>query len=243
MKTILLRGSQKFDEQVNLYLTSGYVPRTFAILQTLGRVLAACWIYLQVGSIKVVNGQYLGVDSPVIYCANHSSMFDPIVLMSLIRRICRYMTAVEEMQGVFGLKAIFMGSFGSFAVDRSRGKTVIEPAIKVVAENNALILFPEAKIAPDGLLLPFKPGAALIANGAYRRLGQAQEVFIVPLSINYGRRHNETARSSFWQMGLKWRGGVTVIAAKPLKVSAFNGDVEALTESMRLSIATNLQAT
>ena len=129
MKTLLLMGSKlsqellqewrmRFETFVDLYLTSGYVPRTFAILQMFGRVLANIWIFVQVGRIMLNGRQLLKTPAHIIYIANHSSMFDPLIAFAILPRVCRYMTAVEEMRGIFGLKALFMGSFGSFAVDR-----------------------------------------------------------------------------------------------------------------------------
>lgn len=250
MKTLTLRGSlrlklrpKRLSGFLKRYTTSGYLPRTFAPLQALGRFLANLWIFIQVGRITLINKALLQTTGPVIFCANHSSMFDPLILMAILRRLCRYMTAIEEMQGLFGLKAVLMGSFGSFAVDRTRGKTAIAPAIKVLADKQALVIFPEGKISPTGELLPFKAGAALIAQGAYDLMARKQEVLIVPVSLNYKGRDKATACSSFGEMGFRWRRGVTAIVSPALPVSAYVGDIEAITEAIRKSIASNLENT
>ncbi|MBK7750702.1 MAG: 1-acyl-sn-glycerol-3-phosphate acyltransferase [Candidatus Obscuribacter sp.] len=45
-----------------------------------------------------------------------------------------------------------MGAFGCFAVDRSKGRTVIEPAIKVLENGESLVVFPEGKSPTPALI-------------------------------------------------------------------------------------------
>lgn len=252
MKTLFLMGSRltqefishwraRFADYVDLYLTSGYVPKTFAVLQKLGMLLAYIWINIQVGRIKVIGREYLKTPAHVIYCANHSSMFDPLIAFAILPQVCRYMTAVEEMRGIFGLKALFMGSFGSFAVDRKNGKTVIEPAIRILIGKEALVIFPEGKISPSGEMLPFKPGIALIGSAAYNLLQYPQEVALIPMSINYGKRDDATAKSSYGEMGFRWRGGVTVKVHPPIFINRqLADDPDALLARAAAAIASGL---
>ncbi len=252
MKTLLLMGSKlsqellqewrmRFENFVDLYLTSGYVPRTFATLQMFGRVLANIWIFVQVGRIKVNGRELLKTPAHVIYIANHSSMFDPLIAFAILPRVCRYMTAVEEMRGIFGLKALFMGSFGSFAVDRKNGKTVIEPAIKILIGKEALVVFPEGKISPSGVMLPPKPGIALISSAAYNLLRYPEQVALIAMSINYGKRDEATAKSSYGEMGFRWRGGVTVNVHPPIYLTReLADDPDALLTKAASTIASGL---
>lgn len=145
-------------------------------------------------------------------------MLDAIVIYAIMQRWPRYMTAFEEMRGLGGLKAIVMGAFGSFPVDRTKGKTVLEPAIKVLMSGQPMVLFPEGKISPTGEYLPFKRGAAVIANTTYERLGMKEQVAIVPIHICYHKRDAASAGGPYSRMGLKWRGGVTVTVGKPIYI-------------------------
>jgi hypothetical protein len=76
--------------------------------------------------------------------------------------------------------------------------------------------FPEGKISNSGTYLPFKKGSAHIAIGAYERLQGKEKVGIVPIHICYGKRHEESAGSSYGAMGFKWRGGVTITVGQPV---------------------------
>ena len=130
------RFRQRFREYVDLCLTSGFIPKSIRPLQLVGKFLANIWVFVQVGRIKIEGKENLVAPGRIIFCPNHSSMFDAPVIFAIMKRMPRYMTAFEEMRGLWGLKAIFMGAFGCFAVDRSNGKTVIEPAIKVLETAN-----------------------------------------------------------------------------------------------------------
>ena len=158
---------KKFREYVNLCLTNGFIPRTFLPLQLLERFLAKFQIFLQVGRVRLIGAENLKVKGRVIFCPNHSSMFDAPVIYAIMKRWPRYMTAYEEMRGLWGLKAVVMGAFGCFAVDRSKGKTVMEPAIQVLASGRCLVIFPEGKISASGEYLTFKKGPAIIANAGW----------------------------------------------------------------------------
>lgn len=207
---------KKYREYATKCLTSGFLPATFRPLQFVGRFLARIWLFLQVGHVRVVGDANLKADGRLIFCPNHSSMFDAVVIYSIMHTWPRYMTAFEEMRGLAGLKAIVMGGFGCFPVDRSRGRTVLEPAIDVLVSGQSMVLFPEGKISPTGRYLPFRRGAAVIANSTFEKLGGKERVGIVPIHICYHKRHAPSACGPYSKMALKWRGGVTVTVGKPI---------------------------
>jgi 1-acyl-sn-glycerol-3-phosphate acyltransferase len=194
-------------------LTSGFVPLTFLPLQFIGKLLAKLWIFIQVGRVKIVGKEHLDSGGRIVFCANHVSMFDPILIYSLLRCYPRYMTAIEEMTGFGGLKAVFMGACGSFAVDRSKGKTVIEPAINVLLSGDSLVIFPEGKIGNNG---EFKLGSAIIALGAAAKLDRQERVGIVPMHLSFQGYHSESAKGPYGAMKFDWRHGVTVNVGAPI---------------------------
>jgi 1-acyl-sn-glycerol-3-phosphate acyltransferase len=207
---------KKYREYATKCLTSGFIPNTCRPLQFVARMLARLWLFLQVGRVRIIGADNLKTPGRVIFCPNHSSMFDAVVIYASMKRWPRYMTAYEEMRGLGGLKAIAMGAFGCFPVDRTRGKTVLEPAITVLVSGQPMVIFPEGKISPTGEYLPFKRGTAIIANAAYERLDMKEPTAIVPIHICYHKRHAASAEGPFLSMGLKWRAGVTVTVGKPI---------------------------
>jgi 1-acyl-sn-glycerol-3-phosphate acyltransferase len=207
----------RYHKFVERRLVSGYIPSTFMPLVWLGKLISKLWIFLQVGRVQVVGAENLRPKGRVIFCGNHGAMFDAALAYSLMKTSARYMSAFEEMRGIWGLKAIVMGAVGCFPVDRSHGKTVIPPAIKVLVSGQNLVIFPEGKISPSGELLPFKLGPAWITNAAFDQLGGKEPVGIVPMHICYARRDPPTANiGNFATMGFKWRGGVKVVVGKPI---------------------------
>ncbi len=230
---------KRFREHVERVLTSGYVPKSSRPLQLVARFIARIWLFIQIGRVKIIGAENLTPNGRVIFCPNHSSMFDAIVIFAIMRRFPKYMTAYEEMQGLWGLKAAAMAAFGCFAVDRSKGKSVIEPAINVVVEGSPLVIFPEGKISNSGTYLPFKKGSALIAIGACEKLQHLEKVGVVPIHICYGKRDEKTAGASYGAMGFKWRGGVVITVGEPIWIHDLNPlTPERVTQEIREKITT-----
>ncbi|MBY0358599.1 MAG: 1-acyl-sn-glycerol-3-phosphate acyltransferase [Candidatus Obscuribacterales bacterium] len=224
-------------------LESGFIPQTFGPIQALARYAAKLVIYIQLGRLRIIGKENLQRPGRLIFCPNHSSMFDAIVLYALFNRkeSVRYMTAYEEMRGLYGIKAVVMGALGCFPVDRTKGKSVIEPAVEVLVNGQCLTIFPEGKISVTGVCQPVKKGAAIIATAAQERLGNNEQVGIVPMSICYHKRDVPTATKNFWQVGMKWRGGITVTVGKPLYINELKGlSVDEIMEQVRQFICQSI---
>lgn len=184
-----------FEDYVNKCLTSGFLPYTFLPFQLLGRALARIWAFIQLGIWKIVGGQILEpqANTVLIFCPNHTSMFDAIILYAIMRGWPRYMCAVEEMRIgdpkkeksrektdpswktilisiISMLKTVSMGLLGCFAVDRTKGNTALDPAKRVLESGQNVVLFPAGKIDPQGRNGPFKTGAARAALDVYYKL-------------------------------------------------------------------------
>jgi 1-acyl-sn-glycerol-3-phosphate acyltransferase len=182
------------------------------------KYVCALWVYIQVGRLSVFGENNLSIDGHIIYCPNHSSMFDALIIYSIMKRQPRYMAAYEQMQGAGGLKQVLMGAAGCFPVDRERGATVLQPAIDALVNERCLVIFPEGKISESGQYLPFKTGSARIAIAACERLGHQAKVGIVPINICYHQRDNATAGAGYGKIGFKWRYGATVTIGEPIYV-------------------------
>ena len=214
----------KYKKEVELRLTSGYIAPVSRCLLLPTRIITAFWCWLQLGRVTLVNSKIGLCKERLIYCPNHSSYFDAIVMHSITMGPVHYMSAVEELRGLFGLKALFLTALGAFAVDRSKGRTVIAPAVDTLVSGKQLLMFPEGKIHISGKFGPFKPGAAVIAGRACEHLEAGTRVGIVPVHISYGKRDVETGSTySFFKMGFSWRGGVKVFFGEPIWVNENHG--------------------
>lgn len=202
-------------------------------------------MFMQVGKIKIVGQENLQMPGTFIYCANHTCMLDPPMIYSILRRnkIVRYMTAKEQVRGFGGLVAAIAGGAGCFVVDRSKGKTVIEPSVQVLMQREHLVIFPEGKISVDGSCQTFKHGPAIIATEAQKRVGPQDRIAIVPLRIKYNRRHNATAKAFYHKLWFKWRGGATMTIGEPIYVDELQGfSVEEITATVKQFICRRMKA-
>lgn len=207
----------RFKEYSSLCLTSGFIPTLNPRLESIGKRISRLWTFLQVGKVTIVGAENLNADGRLIYAFNHSSMLDAVVMYGIMPRGIRYMTAVEEMRGLGGLKAVVMGGMGCFAVDRSNGRSVIPPATDLLVSGTKIGMYPEGKISPTGQFLEFKKGAAWIAIGACDKLQHKELVGIVPVLMCYNKRHVPSALSYF-KMLWRWRAGITVTFGEPVYV-------------------------
>ncbi len=208
---------QEYRSYSQLCIQSGYIPKVREWLLLPSRLLLLIWRYIQVGPVKIVGKENLLIKERVIFCPNHGSLFDAIVMHPVFNGIIRYMGAYEPISGFFGLKQIFLTSIGVFPVDRQNGKTVLAPATALLVSGQRLAIFPEGKIYNSGRFGKFKLGPAVIARAAYEELAGKHKVAIVPIHICYGKRDIKSGETfNFWKMGLKWRGGVTVYVAPPI---------------------------
>ncbi len=212
---------RRFRDYANNCVTSGFIPTDNRTFRRIGKFGAKVWSFVQVGKVTIVGEENLHAPGRLIFCPNHSAMLDAIVIYPYIPDGTRFMSAVEEMRGFWGLKGIVMGALGSYAVDRSRGKSVIAPSINVLVSGRCINMFPEGKISPTGEYLEFKRGAAWIAMGACEALQHKELVGIVPVQICYGTRDVSSALD-FGKMRLKWRAGVTITVGKPVYLHDIN---------------------
>ena len=216
---------------------SGFVPKTHKWVQMLSALIARFWVFIQIGSVKVIGAENLDAPGRLIYCPNHVGMHDGNVLYPYLMRRTRFMFAAEEMRGFWGLRQILTGAAGAFPVDRDRGGTVVQPAIDALTSGDPLFMFPEGKISKTGELQPLKTGAARIALGVWERVGRLGLVGIVPIYIHYHSRHDESSNVDFLSMGLKWRGGVTVVVGEPIYMHQLpSPDKDSVTAALETTI-------
>ena len=102
----------------------------------------------------------------MILACNHISDADPLLIGAAALRPTGYMAKRELWQ--IGWLAPILDLVGSFPVDpASPDRAALRRAEGILELGEALVVFPEGRIAPDGKLAPFAAGRAAI--GAQKR--------------------------------------------------------------------------
>jgi 1-acyl-sn-glycerol-3-phosphate acyltransferase len=155
------------------------------------------------GTLPIADGQ-----GAVLVC-NHRSSVDPFFVQTTTRRKVHWLVAREYCEHpAFGwfLRACEVIPVGRGGVDTAATKA----ALRIVADGGLVGMFPEGRInMTRGLLLPCRPGAALVAIKA--------RVPIIPVYIS-GSPYDRTPWSPFFM-----RAKVTVRFGRTIDVQPFAG--------------------
>jgi 1-acyl-sn-glycerol-3-phosphate acyltransferase len=110
---------------------------------------------------------------PVLLVANHQSHLDPVLVGIACPRQLKYLAR----QGLFFWPfSLWIRSLGAVPIDRERGSIGgIKTTLRLLSQDQAVVVFPEGSRTPDGQLHPLLPGFCLLA----RRSGAT----IVPVAI------------------------------------------------------------
>ncbi len=153
------------------------------VLHAWGRdILKACGVRTRATGLE-----HLPPGNFVLAC-NHQSNFDPLVLFAHIRRHLRFV-AKAQLLGVPVLGRA-LKSAGNIFVDRqgtSADRALLQGSVTAVRERVSICFFAEGTRSHDGVLRPFKKGAAIMALEA--------QVPLVPAAIagTYGILHKGSA--------------------------------------------------
>ncbi len=111
---------------------------------------------------------------PVLLVANHQSHLDPVLVGIACPRQLKYLAR----QGLFFWPfSLWIRSLGAVPIDRERGSIGgIKTTLRLLSQDQAMVVFPEGSRTPDGRLHPLLPGFCLLA----RRSGAT----VVPVSID-----------------------------------------------------------
>ena len=135
-------------------------------------------------------------DPPLILCCNHTSLWDPILLIVAQPRHIHFM-AKAELFKFKPLAWLLEKQFGAFPVKRGTGDTgAIDAAKQLVDEGKIMGIFPEGTRSKTGEMLRPKSGAAVVVaqTGAH----------VLPVAITAGDKKLRPFKRS------------TVIFGKPL---------------------------
>jgi len=118
---------------------------------------------------------------PCVYVANHQSHFDAPVLFAHLPGHVRFVAKASLFKIPFFGSAL--KNTGFVKVDRSGGahdRQALMDAVRAVRDRTSLLFFAEGTRSDDGVLQPFKKGAAVLALQA--------QVPVVPIAVA-GTRH------------------------------------------------------
>lgn len=106
----------------------------------------------------------LPAEGPMLIVGNHVSHFDPPLVGMCVGRPCTYLARHTLFQ-VPGL-AWLIRRVGAFPIDREAGKDGLTAVLKLLADGQRVVMFPEGTRSPDGTFQPLKPGVALLVKKA-----------------------------------------------------------------------------
>ena len=133
-------------------------------------------ILKSVGVKSVARGVENLPDTNFVLAVNHQSNFDALVLFAHIQRHMRFVAKAQLRKiPVFGWA---LHRAGNIFVDRtgsSADKNKLHDAVKAVQQRVSVVFFAEGTRSDDGVLRPFKKGAAIMALDA--------QVPLVPVAI------------------------------------------------------------
>jgi 1-acyl-sn-glycerol-3-phosphate acyltransferase len=141
--------------------------------------------------IEVYGRENVPKTDPFILVSNHSSRFDGLMVLRALRRKANYMVSPAELRGYQGLTLPWVGAFP--ADPRHDLIGFVEDGFR---KGEGLVVFPEGTVFYDGLLHPFKLGAARIALAAQR---DGIAIKVIPASIVYDWEAPAVAKIVFGQ--------------------------------------------
>jgi 1-acyl-sn-glycerol-3-phosphate acyltransferase len=134
------------------------------------------WIY----RVHVVGGERVPDSGATLFVANHISLWDPPMIgYALAPRRRIYFMAKRELLEIPVAGWVFANG-GAFPVDRGGAdRSAIRTARRLLAEGEALLMFPEGTRHTDGELGPAWPGAGALAR--------VEGVRVIPILVSRSR--------------------------------------------------------
>lgn len=152
---------------------------------------------------------------PLIFVANHQSMYDIVAMIWYLRRFhCKFVSKKELGKGIPSVSYNLRHGGGAL-IDRKDPKQAI-PEIKKLSEyiernKRSAVIFPEGTRSKTGKPKEFAPtGLKILCKSA-------PSAYIIPVSINNSWK---MVKFGFFPVGLG--NHLTFVIHKPLKVSEYN---------------------
>ena len=133
-------------------------------------------------TVKFINKQNLPVGRPIIFIANHQSLYDIPALIWFLRKYhAKFISKIELAKGIPSV-SYNLRHGGAANIDRNDPRQSITEISKLgtrMKENRwSAVIFPEGTRSVDGTLKPFQPA------GVSALLKKCPEALLVPIAIN-----------------------------------------------------------
>jgi len=162
-------------------------------------------------------------DAPFIYCSNHQSLVDILVLGSVLPGDYKWAAKRSLMRIPF--IGWHLRLSGHVPVDRGAGPkaaaAVVERLREVLSRGKPLLIFPEGTRSEDGIVRPFKAGAFSAAVGS--------DVAIVPVALE---GTHQLMKKGALDLGHGVLRRVAVKVGAPLRATR-HGDEDARVDELR----------
>jgi 1-acyl-sn-glycerol-3-phosphate acyltransferase len=115
--------------------------------------LTGVWLF----GIRVIGRENWPSSGGALVCANHQSLFDPLLVGLTCRRRMNYL-ARDTLFRAPGFKQ-FISFFDAIPIDREGGGLAgLKETLRRLKAGEMVLIFPEGTRTRDGQLAPFKPG-------------------------------------------------------------------------------------
>ena len=125
-----------------------------------GRALAR-FCFRVFGRLEVTGREWVPPYGPLIVVANHISYNDPPSVAAAVPRPLSFLGKKELFTP--RPRGLLFHALRVYPVDRSFGMSAVRTALELLARDQAVVIFPEGHISPDGRLQPGLAGAAYLA--------------------------------------------------------------------------------
>jgi 1-acyl-sn-glycerol-3-phosphate acyltransferase len=174
-------------------------------------------LHLSGTTYKFENRSYIPKDAPIIFVANHQSMYDIIAIIWFLRRFHPKFVSKKELGRGIPSVSYNLRYGGSVLIDRKDPKQAI-PVIKGLSEyiekfNRSAVIFPEGTRTKTGAPKEFaQSGLKILCK-------YAPSAYVVPISINNSWK---IFRYGLFPIGLGNK--LTFTVHKPIAVRDFTFD-------------------
>lgn len=190
-------------------MLTGFFSKTGNVPHQVARLWARTILFVSRVKLSVRGLDQLNPEQPYIFMANHQSNYDIPALFVGLPVQFRWLAKAELFKiPIFGQG---MRGCGYISIDRSNRESAfssIQEAADRIKSGASVMIFPEGTRSHDGVLLPFKKGGFVLAQGA--------GVPIVPVVI---------------------RGSRAIMAKKKMRIKAGEISIEILPEINTLAFA------
>lgn len=170
-----------------------YLYKTFRFIANI--------IFKIIYRIEIINKDKIPKEGRFLLCSNHMSIFDPVILSTIVPREIAWMGKKELFENKFSAKLFHR--LGVFPVDRNETElSTIKHSMKILKNEGVLGIFPEGTRVKEMNMENAKPGVALIGiktkspilpvyiEGTYKPFSKLKVIFGDPFdfSESYGER-------------------------------------------------------